>query len=186
MKSKVRLLWIKLHTYFACFFLPITFLYLATGILYLFDIEGGVKNKYEYEVALPNGWPTTEADAKQLVSPFINNNQHGRFPPDYYSEPEYISWYGYKQEILLLPTNNEHRAELKVLKHDLWHQFLLIHKGHAGLIFWLFGIMMGLSLFFSFISGLVIAIAVPKFRKPSLIATALGVIVLIILFKIGY
>lgn len=186
MKSKVRLIWIKLHVYFSCFFLPVALLYVATGVLYLFDIKGGASEKFEYEVTLPKGWPSHEMQAKALVAPFIAKYEHGRFPPEYYSEREYISWYGYKQEVLLLPTEDENLATLEVIKHDLWHQFLLIHKGHAGLIFWVFGILLGLSLVFSLVSGVVIAVVAPKFRRSSIVSTTLGLVVLIFLYFIGY
>ncbi len=185
MKSKARLLWIKLHTYFSCFFLPLTLLYIATGVLYLFDIEGGVRNEFEYEIALPNGWPTSESEAKTLMLPIVEKEKHGKLPPDFYLEDEYVGWYGYKQEIFITPTQDAHQAKLIVHKHDLWHQFLLIHKGHAGPLFWFFAIMLGASLVFSLISGLVIAIAVPKFRRSSVAFTVLGFFSVVFVFLIG-
>ena len=52
MKAKYRMLWMKLHAYFACFFLPITLVYIITGMLYFFDIEGEVTAEIEYPVQL--------------------------------------------------------------------------------------------------------------------------------------
>ena len=63
MKAKTRLLWMKMHAYLACFFLPITLVYIVTGTLYMFDIKGKVDNEFEYSVALTNGWPEAEKQA---------------------------------------------------------------------------------------------------------------------------
>ncbi len=74
---------------------------------------------------------------------------------------------------------------MKVLEPDLWHQLLLIHKGHAGLIFLVFGIALGASLLFSLISGVVLAITVKLFRVPALVVTFVGLGVLVVLVAVG-
>ncbi|WP_157533436.1 hypothetical protein ACJJIP_09895 [Microbulbifer sp. VTAC004] len=184
MKSRNRLLWIKLHTYFSCFFLPIAILYIATGVLYLFDIKGGAEEEYEYTLSLPEGLPKSETETLGVVSPLIEPKQIA-LPSDFYLEDEYIGWYGYKREVYLEPNKDQNGATLHIKEHDLWHQFLLIHKGHAGPVFWLSAIMLGASLVFSLISGLVVAFAVPKFRKAAVQFTSLGLISLIIAFFMG-
>lgn len=186
MKLKNRLLWLEIHTYVACFFLPITLLYVSTGVLYLFDIEGGHSAEYEYAIDLPDGWPTDEASARQLMLPMVERHQHGRLPPDFYLEDEYIGWFGYKQEIFIDPSQATDKAMLRVNKHDLWHQFLLIHKGLAGPIFWFFAILLGTSLVVSLVTGLVLAVTIPRFRNASLFSTFFGLFILGIVFIFGY
>ncbi|WP_043319257.1 hypothetical protein [Microbulbifer sp. HZ11] len=177
MKSRTRLLWIKLHTYFSCFFLPLAVMYLATGMLHMMDIDGGVRTEKQFEVSLPNGIPKDEEAVRAVILPLMQEKgQDMKLPADYYYEPKenYIGWYGYKGQVFFEPLEDPNKAILHVKKHDLWHQFLLIHKGHAGPVFWVLGIMFGLSLLFSLVSGLVIAIAVPMFRKTSIVFTLLG------------
>jgi len=187
MKAKQRLNWASLHTWFACFFLPFMLLYLSTGILYLFDIEGGVKQEYQYPLDLPSGWPNDEQNAKNLILPLIEQHNHGPLPPDfYYKKHQYLSWYGYKQEITLYPGDTPSQGVLKVLKHDTWHQLLLIHKGHAGPFFWFFGVMLGLCLLFSLISGMVLAVTVPRFKTAAIACTLAGTIALVMMFVLGY
>lgn len=184
MKSRYRLLWIKLHTYFSCFFLPIAILYIATGVLYLFDIEGGVDEQFEYTVSLPKGLPNNEQETLDTISPFVQPTEVS-LPADFYLEDEWIGWYGYKRQVYLEPSQDKQSAILHVKEHDLWHQFLLIHKGHAGPLFWFSAIMLGASLLFSLISGLVVAFAVPKFRKTAIQFTSLGFVALVAAFFIG-
>ena len=188
MKSRTRLLWIKLHTYFSCFFLPLAVMYLATGMLHMMDIDGGVRSESRFDVTLANGIPQDEEEVREIILPLMRQNgQDMKLPADYYYEPKenYIGWYGYKGQVFFEPVEDPGKAILHVKKHDLWHQFLLIHKGHAGPAFWVLGILFGLSLLFSLISGLVVALAVPMFRKTSIYFTLLGVTVLTLGIALG-
>lgn len=186
MKSKYRMLWMQAHTYVACFFLPITLLYVITGVLYLFDIKGEDQAKYTYQVSLSDGWPKDEVATKAVVLPLMVKYQQGKLPPDFYHEPTYIGWYGYKKQVFFDPSQGINNAKLTVIKHSLWQQLLLIHKGHAGIFFWFFAIMLGLSLVISAISGVVMALSMTKFRAPALYLTGLGFSLLIVMIIFGY
>ncbi|TLM77206.1 hypothetical protein ACONUD_12095 [Microbulbifer harenosus] len=188
MKSRTRFLWIKLHTYFSCFFLPLAIMYLATGMLHMMDVDGGVRSEKQFEVTLPDGIPEAEEDVRAIMLPLMREKgQDMTLPADYYYEPKerYIGWYGYKGQVYFEPLAEPEKAILHIKKHDLWHQFLLIHKGHAGPIFWVVGLLFGLSLLFSLVSGLVIAIAVPMFRRTSIVFTLLGVVALTVGITLG-
>ncbi|WHI47168.1 hypothetical protein [Microbulbifer sp. VAAF005] len=171
------------HLFFLLF-LPIAILYIATGVLYLFDIEGGVDEQIEYTVSLPKGLPNNEQETLNVISPIVQPAEVA-LPADFYLEDGWIGWYGYKRQVYLEPSEDKQSAILHVKEHDLWHQFLLIHKGHAGPLFWFSAIMLGASLLFSLISGLVVAFAVPKFRKAAVQFTSLGFIALVVAFFIG-
>ena len=185
MVLKNRFTWMQVHTYFSCFFLPIALLYIVTGVLYLFGIEGGHSAEHEYVVSLPEGWPKDEESAKQIVLPIMEEHQLGKLPEDFYLEDTWIGWFGYKREVFFDPKQDPTNAVLKVNEHDLWHQLLLIHKGHAGNLFWLFAILLGISLTLSVVTGLLLAISVPKLRKSSLWVTFLGLLALVAVFVSG-
>lgn len=186
MKAKVRMIWMKLHAYFACFFLPITLLYIATGVLYLFDIKGDVKQTHEYSITLTEPWPEDQYIAKKLVENVLIGKNHAPLPQDYYLERGGIhDWYGYKQEVILKPTEDKLNAILVVKDHDALLQLLLIHKGHAGKLFWFLGIGLGISLAFSLISGVVVSLQLPQLKKQSLLSIVLGAVVLVIVFIQG-
>lgn len=189
MKSKIRLLWMKLHAYLACFFLPITVLYIVTGVLYLFDNKGDVQQTFEYPVELAAAWPETRETAEKLVREVLSNNnhinQHAALPEDYYPEDGVHDWYGYKQEVILVPMEDPLQAKLIVKEHDIWLQLLLIHKGHAGQLFWVFGVLLGANLFFSLVSGVVLALQLPRLKNNSLSALLAGTVTLILAFVWG-
>ncbi len=185
MKSKVRILWMKLHAYFACFFLPVTLLYVVTGVLYLFDIKGGVKEEFKYPLALTQGWPESQQAAQHLVEKKLAGLYHPALPEDYYPEEGGHDWYGFKQEVILISTDDASQARLIIKEHDVWHQLLLIHKGHAGKLFWLFGIFLGVSLFFSLVSGFVLVFQMPKLKGSAFITFVAGTLVLALLFFEG-
>jgi hypothetical protein len=178
MKAKYRMLWMKLHAYFACFFLPITLVYIITGMLYFFDIEGEVTAEIEYPVQLIHGWPTNEQQAKSIVLRSLAGKEHNQLPNDYYLYEGTHDWYGHEQEVILSPIN-DNKAKLVIKEHDLLLQLLIIHKGYAGNFFKVFSIMFGFSLAFSVISGVVITLQLPQLKKASLCFIIGGSIVLI-------
>lgn len=185
MKSRTRLLWIKLHTYFSCFFLPLAVLFLTTGVLHYFHIEGGTRSHTEYRVALPEGWPKGEEETYALVTPNLKKHPQSKLPPDFYLEDGYAGWFGYRRDIHLEPTDDPNKAVMRVKEHDLLEQLMLIHKGYAGPVFWVGGILFAASLLFSLVSGLVVALAVPIFRKTSIFFTLFGLATLILVFFFG-
>lgn len=185
MALKKRFTWMQVHVYFACFFLPITLLYIASGVLYLFEIEGKNKAEHHYAISLSDGWPKDAAETKQLVLPVLKAHGHnGELPSDFYHEKNYVGWYGYKQQVFLDPTQSISGATVTVIEHDFLQQCLLIHKGHAGLLFWLFAIMLGGSLVLSAITGVVLAFSMPKLVRSAILCSILGVAAVVLGFAL--
>ena len=182
MKSKTRLLWMKLHAHFSCFFLPITLLYISTGMLYFFGFDGDVSAKYEYSVPLESGWPTTAELAKPIVLKTLAGKDHMELPADYYFYQGTHDWFGHEQAVILSKTEDESIAKLEVKEHDLLQQLLIVHKGYGGDFFKLFSILFGFSLAFSVISGVVITLQLPQFKRYSLIAIVAGAGILFVGF----
>ncbi|WP_285164495.1 PepSY domain-containing protein [Shewanella goraebulensis] len=177
MKAKTRLLWMKLHGYIACFFLPITLIYIITGMLYFFDIKGEVSKDIEYFVPTTEGWPDNEQSAKKFVVNFLKGKSHLPLPEDYYWEGVH-DWYGHRQEVILAKTDDPNTLEIHIKEHDFLMQLLIIHKGFAGSFFKVFSILFGISLAFSIISGVVITLQLPQLKVPSLISIAAGALAL--------
>ncbi|WP_370979945.1 hypothetical protein [Agaribacterium sp. ZY112] len=187
MRSKTRLLWMHLHSYIACFFLPIALLYLATGLVYMLGYEGEESELLHQPFTLENKtWPIDEAKVKAELEPFIKENKLGPFPTDFYNEEgKWLSWYSYKGAITLFPTEDPGEYTLEVIEHDFWKSLLLIHKSYAGPFFWYLSFAFGLSLLFSLTSGLIIAIASKKFRSNSLISLVIGCATLLLAYLLG-
>ena len=184
MKAKTRLLWMKLHAYFACFFLPLTLVYITSGVLYLCDIKGGVTTTQTYTLAIEN-WPSEPEKAAEITDLALAKKQLPSLPTDYFADGDGHSWYGFKQEVMLQPSKDQQAAELTVKQHDFIHQMLLIHKGYAGLFFWGLGILLGASLLFSLLSGVLITLQLPQLKKYSIQWLILGTVSVITGFIIG-
>jgi len=184
MNAKKRLIWMKLHAYLSCFFLPITLVYIVTGMLYFFDIKGEVSKDIEYFIELPEGFPTTEQAAKKIVVKHLKENNHLSLPEDYYWEGVH-DWYGHEQEVILAKTDKPNIVEIHIKEHDLMLQLLIIHKGFAGLFFKILSVMFGLSLAFSTISGVVITLQLPQLKKASMLSILMGGSVLMLGFVIA-
>lgn len=174
MKPKTRSLWMQLHAYIACFFLPAAVLYAITGGLYMLGFEGNVKHEYEYHFELQSGWPEDKEVAREIVIKEMTARGHDlKLPQDYYLWEGMHDWYGFKREVLLIPEEGK-AVELNIKEHDVWHQLLLIHKGFAGKLLKLFSILWGVSLIFSQLSGVVLALALKKIRVNSLMSIFFG------------
>lgn len=182
MKAKSRMLWMKLHAYFACFFLPITLVYIVTGMLYFFDIKGEKKSEVEYFFTLEQPWPEDKVIAKKIVEDYLVGEKYVELPEDYYLWEGKHDWYGHEREVLLKPTDKEGVVEIHITEHDLLMQLLIVHKGFAGTFFKIFSIMFGLSLTFSVISGVVITLQLPQLKKTSMLSIIAGGAILIIGF----
>ncbi|MGB0892834.1 MAG: PepSY domain-containing protein [Parashewanella sp.] len=184
MKPRLRKFWHKWHIYIACFFLPLIFLYTITGLLYLLDIHGDYKSQDEYPVETVLAWPQNEQEAYDFIGQIYDAKQHGDLPEMYYTSRGNHNWYGLVQEITLKPADADGQVTLQVYKHGLLQQLIIIHKGHAGLFFVVLGIILSLGLLFSLLSGVILGLNSPKYKRKSLIAMLVGLVTIIIGFVI--
>ena len=184
MKAKVRLLWMKLHAYFSCFFLPLTLIYILSGVLYMFDIRGDVRQEYTYPVGIEK-MPESESAAQEIVSEILAENDHMSLPSDYSDRRGAHNWYGFKQQVSLQAAKESEGFEVIVKEFDIFRSFLMIHKGHAGIWFWVLGIFLGLSLTFSLVSGVIITLQLPQLKKPSLAMIGAGLASFVVFFITG-
>ncbi|MBB6521475.1 hypothetical protein [Pseudoteredinibacter isoporae] len=177
MKSKHRLAWMKWHAYLACFFLPLALLYTVTGTLYMLDLHGSNREEIKIELNNVQSWPEEENAAYQLASEYLPQ-EYGAISGKYFSFGGGHSWYGFNREVLLLTE----KKTLEVHIHGWWKKLIMIHKGHAHIGFWIVGIALGLSLFFSLLSGVVLAYSNPRYRLVANRCMALGTVLLVALY----
>lgn len=179
--SKARILWIKWHAYLSCFFLPLALIYALTGLLFLFEIKGGAAETFEYSYS-DIVWSHEEADARNESIRLLkqgNAKQHLPLPENYFISDDWQGWYDIHQEVRLVAENAEHGAKIVIEKNNLMRQLLYIHRGIAGEIFKILGILLAISLLFSIISGAIVALAMPKLKKNATLATCFGLITLV-------
>lgn len=188
--SKARILWIKWHAYLSCFFLPFALLYALTGLLYLFDFKGSEITLHSVFIASEEQLPEEESTALNMYESFrkLHPDLPSERPKNFWQDEHLVSWWHFRGEVMIKPATNESgQAGFKVVveDYDFLKQLHFIHKGLAGWLFKLLGILMGLSLLFSIISGAVVALAMPKLRLWSVRATVIGSIVLILAYGVS-
>jgi len=181
MSSRTRILWIQWHAYMSCFFLPLALVYVVSGVLYLFDIEGGPEETRTINILLTvaqlENYPANDEQARQFVKAFYPE----ALPEFYYQISESQGWWDLNQ-VIILTTPENGRTSLIIEENDIWRQLLYIHKGIVGDLFKVLGILLGISLFFSLVSGVVVALAMPKMKRPAMQWLLAGSITLIISF----
>ena len=187
LKSKTRLLWIRWHAFVSCFFLPFALLYALTGILYLFGIEGGPKEQREMTVTVSTPWPQQEAEAKVLALKLVPED-FLPLPKNYYRDGDTHGWWDFHEELHLEPMTTaseeslSYPVEVHWQTHNVMRQLLWIHKGLAGeLLEWL-GILMGVSILFSLLSGALVSLSLPSLKRQSVLYLTLGSITLLLAF----
>lgn len=178
MKAKTRLLWMKLHAYIACFFLPITLLYITSGMLYFFDIKGEVTSEQEFFITTEQPWPESEQAAELFVRKHLVAERFVELPEDYYLWEGKHDWYGHEREVLLKPTEKADVFEIHIMEHDWVMQMLIVHKGFAGTYFKVFSVFFGIALAFTILSGVVVTLQLPQLKQPALLAILFGAILL--------
>lgn len=184
LSSKARILWIKWHAYLSCFFLPLALIFALTGLLHLLEVKGGASEIFEFPYS-STSWPNNEQDAKQALQSLLKHEgglDHLPLPKNYFVSPSWQGWYDIHQEISLVAEDEDHGAKVVIEKNDLMRQLMYIHKGIAGNIFKVLGILLAISLLFSIISGAIVALAMPKLKRNSSIACALGSLVVLIAY----
>jgi len=187
LSSKARILWIKWHAYLSCFFLPLALIYALTGLLHLLEVKGGAAETFEFPYSSAS-WPDSEQEARQALKFLLKQQDalhHLPLPKSYFVSAAWQGWYDIHQEISLVGEDEDHGAKLVIEKNNLMRQLMYIHKGIAGNIFKVLGILLAMSLLFSIISGAIVALAMPKLKRNSTIACVLGCFTVFIAYLIS-
>jgi hypothetical protein len=187
LSSKARILWIKWHAYLSCFFLPLALIYALTGLLYLLEVKGGASETFELPYSSAS-WPDSEQEARKALESILKQQDalhHLPLPKNYFSSPDWQGWYDIHQEISLVAEDEDHGSKLVIEKNNLMRQLMYIHKGIAGNIFKVLGILLAISLLFSIISGAIVALAMPKLKKNATIACVLGCSTVLIAYLVS-
>jgi hypothetical protein len=190
LSSKARIQWIKWHAYVSCFFLPLALLFTFTGVLYLLEIEGGPSSHDEYILQTDKKFPLKEEEAEKFAVVFIKENNieiiNGQTLPDnYYLHDGDQGWWDFHQQITFSPIQEDNSVKVIVEYNNLWRQFVYIHKGIAGDIFYVLSILFGISLFFSLLSGSIVALVMPKLKKNASLSMLAGFVVLILAYALS-
>lgn len=178
-KNKARNLITLLHLYAATLLAPFFILVAITGGLYVAGIKAETEKsllKFDTPIAIDSKSTTLDADIRKLLA----DNQINL-------EFEYLK--NRQDSITTRPTSRDH-IELKnkdgvwsatLHKPNLHYSLMELHKGHGPTLFKKYQIAAAIALFLIMISGLVIGFLSHAYRIKTIVSTATGTIIFIIL-----
>jgi hypothetical protein len=169
----------------AGFLLPLGILYFVSGALYTLNIKGHIE-KQVFTVSLeapftPDLERLTGIVKQALIErtlpvpagePLLRK-RHGRYQ---------LRWDDLAHVVTLVPGRDPKTVALTVRQRSMLTQVMRVHRGDAGTTFRVLAIILAAGLVVLFATGVQMAHAVPKFRKPVLLSVAGGVLTVVALF----
>ncbi|MDD1609926.1 MAG: PepSY-associated TM helix domain-containing protein [Methylococcaceae bacterium] len=182
-----RLLLMKIHLILATFIFPVALMFLITGALYTVGIEGS----YDTQVyTLKLDAPLQKDDA--ALTDFVTQELQklNLSPPTGTANIEStdksikVDWRGAALRVTLESTQQT-EAKLTV-KEANWHQKLLeLHKANGANAFKVYAVIWATILLMLLITGFIMALQLPKYRKMTIYSTISGIVVFIVMVISG-
>lgn len=170
---------IKLHVVIAAVMLPAILLFLLTGSLYTWGIKGEYHTQ-TVELALAVPLQKDKAALTQVATQALQARQielpTGKPSVKDMGSAYQLEWTGASRDVLLEPTADPLKATLKI-KDTSWYRHLVqLHKAKGGVVFKVYAAAAALSLLLLLISGVTLALQMPKLRAITLGSLGGGVL----------
>lgn len=158
---------IHIHLIFAALLLPFIMMFSITGALYTWGVKGAVETR-QYDIFLSK---PLEYDAKYLhewledvlqIKGISTPSGQGRMKGD--AEKYYYKWTGSARDVSVAPSSDPLIAQLTIEESSYYHYLVQLHKGQGGIIFKIYAVILATGLVFLAITGIVMALKMPKFR----------------------
>ena len=183
-----RAVLVRLHVLLAAFMLPAFLMFLVTGALYTWGIKGEYevqKIELNLDAVLPSDQAglaaivARELQARDLALP--SGNQSLKEVAGAYQ----LEWTGANRDVLLAPAADPLKATLTVKDTTWYRQLVQLHKAKGGVAFKVYAALMAVSLLMLMLSGVLMALQLPKLRMLTLGTIGAGVLtfVLMLLFS---
>ena len=170
----------KLHLLLAAFIFPVILMYIVTGALYTWGIKGSYLTDQVHGVALVVPLTTDIDAAKMLIKQELQalslaaptgGADFDRMDDGLFE----FEWEGSQRVVLLESTADPLVARLTIQEAG-WHRsFVQLHKAKGGTAFKVYAVGLATGLVLLLASGFVMAWQVPRYRRPAVTASALGV-----------
>lgn len=178
-----RLFFMQVHLLLATFIFPIALMFFVTGALYIVGFEG----HFDTEVyTLKLNAPLQKDDA--ALTDFITNELKNLnlSPPTAkvhnYSKDEFIKFElrGAALRVTLESTQPS-EAKLTVQQANWYKKLLELHTNNGTTAFKVYAMVFAVSLLMLLVTGYIMALQLPKYRKMTLYSTAAGIVVFIVM-----
>jgi len=179
-----RAILMKVHMLLAAFMLPVAIMYPLTGALYTWGVKGGYEtNNYQLILKQPLSKDKEKLQAvviKQLTQKDIALPS-GKAKIKTAGNSFLLEWTGANRDVILEPGADQLVAHLKVKDTSIYRRLVQLHKAKGGIGFKVYAAVFATALLALLITGFLMAIQMPKFRKPVLLSMSAGVLVFIAL-----
>ncbi len=175
----------RAHMWLAAFFLPVTLLFLISGLLYTLNVEGRTSKQSEV-IELSSAYSADLVRLKSLVLAELGARSidvpHGE--PELKSKKgnQYLYWSDLDQSVTLRPGDTPTQVELVLRERNWLAQLMRIHRGEAGEALRWLTVGLPIALLLIYLSGIFLALGAPALRRGVLIALGSGAGLLLVLF----
>jgi len=180
-----RMLIIKIHAILACFFMPLAILYFISGALYSLDIKGHV-DKRVYTLTLDHPFTPDLAQLSELAKTALNQRKlllpTGNPAIEEKKGSYEYRWGGLKRQVVIHPTGNPLHVKLIYRQRSPLTQIMRVHRADAGLLIRTYSLSMVVSLITILLTGVFLALGMPKLRRMALLALGAGCLVVLAIF----
>lgn len=181
--------WILIHTLLASFIAPVAFMFLITGGLYTWGINGKFQPAETFFVEIteaiePNQKAVELFVTKQLAEKGLNPpTGEARFRAS--DTGMSLNWKGSNLELGFSTTKDPSIVKFEVRETTLYKRLVQLHKANGGLGFKIYASILASSLFLLLLTGYILALQVPKFRRVSIITSCAGIAFFIFMVWLG-
>lgn len=173
---------IKLHLVMAAIVLSVSAMFFITGGLYTFDYKpGSYSQEHRFQLSEPMQlqFKPMKTLAEEKLSELGLNNPLGKakFRHDKKRHSYKLKWYGSNHSIILRPSSINSSVAVLTIKTPSWYnRFMRLHKGKGGDLFNIFSMITSVALLLIMLSGVMIGLLIPTFRKLTIYSLSGGLL----------
>lgn len=171
----------------AALVLPILLMYFISGILYTFDVKGHIK-KQKIDIILVQPVRLHLDDLAAITEKSLIEH-HLPIPDGDMSlkkkKSSYLfRWGDLKYVVSVKTTKNPNILKMTVRERNFLTQVMRIHRADAGLAFKVIPLILLTGMLFVLLSGIYMALTIPKFRNPVLYTMGLSTALFLVMFMV--
>jgi hypothetical protein len=173
----------RIHMLLAAFILPVAIMFLVTGGFYTWGQKGSyVTESFNLQLAQP-----LQADQTLLSDLVLQElavrgleTPTGGAKIKQAGTSYQLEWTGSNIDVVLEPTADPLVAKLKIKDTTWYRHFVQLHKAKGGQLFKYYAAFFAISLLLILLSGVTMAMQLPKYRGQAMFAMAAGVAVFMV------
>jgi len=178
---------IHVHMLLAALVLPILLMYFISGILYTFDIKGHIK-KQKIDIVLVQP-VRLQLDVLAAITEKSLIQHHLPIPEGDMTlkkkKSSYLfRWGDLKYTVSVKTTKNPKVLKMTVRERNFLTQVMRIHRAEAGMVFKVIPSILLIGMLLVLLSGIYMALSIPKFRKPVLYSMGFSTALFLIVFMV--